>query len=67
MRAEFAQAMIEMHETHPNFVFVSGDLGYPSTAELQTGQFLTAWYELPKDSQHAVLRQARWWLTTNRV
>jgi transketolase len=28
MRADFAQAIIEMHATHPNFVFVSGDLGY---------------------------------------
>ncbi|MEI7733687.1 MAG: sialidase family protein [Verrucomicrobiota bacterium] len=38
----------------------SGDLGYPSTVELADGVLLTVWYELPKDSTHAVLRQARW-------
>ena len=38
----------------------SGDLGYPSTVEVEGGQFLTVWYELPRGSQHAVLRQARW-------
>ena len=37
-----------------------GDLGYPSTVELADGALLTAWYELPKDSTLAVLRQARW-------
>ena len=37
-----------------------GDLGYPSTAELGEGKLLTVWYELLKDSAHAVLRQARW-------
>ncbi len=38
----------------------SGDLGYPSTVELQDGKLLTVWYERPKDSTQAVLRQARW-------
>lgn len=38
----------------------SGDLGYPTTVELDRGQFLTVWYELLKGSTHAVLRQARW-------
>jgi hypothetical protein len=41
----------------------SGDLGYPSTAELPGGDLLTVWYELPRDSKHAVLRLARWSLT----
>ncbi len=36
------------------------DLGYPATVELDSGQFLTVWYELLKGSAHAVLRQARW-------
>jgi hypothetical protein len=36
------------------------DLGYPSTVELESGQFLTVWYESLKGSMHAVLRQARW-------
>lgn len=38
----------------------SGDLGYPSTVELGDGTLLTVWYELPKGSQRAVLRQTRW-------
>jgi len=39
----------------------SGDLGYPSTVEVEGGvQFMTVWYELLRGSQHAVLRQARW-------
>ncbi len=37
-----------------------GDLGYPSTVELDDGSLLTVWYERMKDSAHAVLRQARW-------
>jgi sialidase-1 len=37
-----------------------GDLGYPSSVELEAGQFLTVWYELLRGSPHAVLRQARW-------
>ena len=36
------------------------DLGYPSTVQLKGGEFLTVWYELPRGSAHAVLRQARW-------
>ncbi len=39
---------------------VSGDLGYPSTVQLDDGSLLTIWYENPKDSPNAVLRQARW-------
>jgi hypothetical protein len=38
----------------------SGDVGYPSTVELPGKSFITVWYELPKDSSHAVLRMARW-------
>jgi sialidase-1 len=38
----------------------SGDLGYPSTAELGDGTLLTVWYEAMKGNPHAVLRQARW-------
>ncbi|MCX7048664.1 MAG: sialidase family protein [Candidatus Sumerlaeota bacterium] len=38
----------------------AGDLGYPSTVELDDGALLTVWYELPKGSSHAVLRQAQW-------
>ena len=39
-----------------------GDLGYPSTVELNDGSLLTVWYERLKDSTHAVLRQAHWTL-----
>jgi hypothetical protein len=39
---------------------LGGDLGYPSTVELDGGALLTAWYERMKDSPKAVLRQARW-------
>ncbi len=38
----------------------SGDLGYPSTAELADGTLLTVWYEQMKDNPRAVLRQATW-------
>lgn len=38
----------------------SGDLGYPSTVELDDGTLLTVWYETMKSSPAAVLRQARW-------
>ncbi len=38
----------------------SGDLGYPSTIQLDEGSLLTVWYEQMKNSPHAVLRQARW-------
>jgi sialidase-1 len=38
----------------------SGDLGYPSSAELADGSLLTVWYELMKGTPRAVLRQARW-------
>ncbi len=37
-----------------------GDLGYPSTAELDDGTLVTAWYELTAGSTKAVLRLARW-------
>ncbi|NOY00072.1 MAG: exo-alpha-sialidase [Verrucomicrobia bacterium] len=40
----------------------SGDLGYPSTVQLDDGSLLTIWYENPKDSDNAVLRQAKWTL-----
>jgi hypothetical protein len=37
-----------------------GDLGYPSTVQLDDDSLLTVWYEKMKDSPKAVLRQARW-------
>lgn len=37
-----------------------GDLGYPSTVELDDGALITVWYEAMKDRPLAVLRQARW-------
>lgn len=37
-----------------------GDLGYPSTVQLDDQTLLTVWYERPADSDKAVLRQARW-------
>lgn len=40
-----------------------GDLGYPSTAQLDDGTLVTAWYERLKDNPNAVLRQTRWRLT----
>ncbi len=40
----------------------SGDLGYPSTVELGSGDLLTVWYENMSASPRAVLRQARWQL-----
>ncbi|MDZ4286853.1 MAG: sialidase family protein [Prosthecobacter sp.] len=40
------------------------DVGYPSTVELADATLLTVWYEAPKDSHKAVLKQARW--TLNR-
>lgn len=38
----------------------SGDLGYPSTVQLSDGTLVSIWYELPRGSSKAVLRQARW-------
>lgn len=40
-----------------------GDLGYPSTVELESGDLLTLWYERLSGSSQAQLRQARWKLT----
>ena len=40
----------------------SGDLGYPSTVELNDHSLLTVCYEKLKSSPFAVLRQARWQL-----
>lgn len=37
-----------------------GDLGYPSTVQLEDGSLITVWYEKMKDRPKAVLRQARW-------
>lgn len=39
---------------------IGGDLGYPSTVQLDDGMLVTVWYELMKGSSNAVLRQARW-------
>jgi len=41
---------------------IGGDLGYPSTVQLEDGTLVTIWYERMKDSPRAVLRQARWTL-----
>jgi Neuraminidase (sialidase) len=38
---------------------ITGDLGYPSTVELDDGTLLTVWYEHQADAP-SVLRQARW-------
>ncbi|MBN2474797.1 MAG: exo-alpha-sialidase [Pirellulales bacterium] len=38
----------------------SGDLGYPSTVQLDDGSLLSVWYEVLSGSPRAVLRQARW-------
>ncbi len=38
----------------------SGDLGYPSTVELNDGSLITIWYERIAGSPYAVLRQAAW-------
>ena len=38
----------------------AGDLGYPSTIELDDGPLVTVWYERLKSSPYAVLRQANW-------
>ena len=38
----------------------NGDLGYPSTVELQDGILLTAWYEQMSSRPRAVLRLAKW-------
>ncbi len=38
----------------------SGDLGYPSTVQLDSGALVTVWYERLQGSQFAQLRQARW-------
>jgi hypothetical protein len=40
----------------------AGDLGYPSTVQLDDQSLVTVWYEKMKDSTKAVLRQARWTL-----
>lgn len=42
---------------------IGGDLGYPSTVELDDGSLVTVWYERMKASPRAVLRCARWKLT----
>jgi len=39
-----------------------GDLGYPSTVQLDDGSLVTVWYERMAASPMAVLRQARWTL-----
>jgi hypothetical protein len=41
---------------------MGGDLGYPSTVQLDDGTLVSVWYELMKGSPYAVLRQAKWTL-----
>lgn len=38
----------------------SGDLGYPSTVQLDDGSLVTVWYELPAGGDRAALRLRRW-------
>lgn len=38
----------------------SGDLGYPSTVQLDDSSLLTVWYEKPAETSNAVLRMAHW-------
>lgn len=40
----------------------SGDLGYPSSVQLDDGSLLTVWYELVQSQPLAVLRQVHWQL-----
>ncbi len=40
-----------------------GDLGYPSTVQLDDGSLITVWYEKLAKSSFAVLRQAQWTLS----
>jgi len=37
-----------------------GDLGYPSTVQLDDETLVSVWYESLQGSSHAVLRQAKW-------
>ena len=39
---------------------ISGDLGYPSTVQLQDGTLVTLWYEKMQDYPKCVLRIAKW-------
>lgn len=41
---------------------IGGDLGYPSTVQLEDSTLVSVWYEVMKGSPYAVLRQARWTL-----
>lgn len=43
---------------------IGGDLGYPSTVELEDGGFVSVWYEKLADSPMAQLRQAKWRLVS---
>jgi sialidase-1 len=43
------------------------DVGYPSTVQLPDATLLTIWYEAPKGSHKAVLRQARWKLNASHA
>lgn len=46
---------------------IGGDLGYPSTVELEDGTLVTVWYEVLAGSPLAQLRQARWrWKDASR-
>ena len=43
---------------------VSSDLGYPSTAEISPGRFVTVWYERLAENTFAQLRMAQWKLNS---
>ena len=42
---------------------VGGDLGYPTTVQLDDGSLVTVWYEKMAGSTLAVLRQTKWKLS----
>ena len=42
---------------------IGGDLGYPSTVELEDGGFVSVWYERLAGSPMAQIRQAKWRIT----
>ncbi len=39
---------------------IGGDLGYPSSVQLDNGSIVSVWYEVQSGSPLAVLRQCRW-------
>ena len=63
-----ARVSADHGKTWSNPIIVSGDgaggdLGYPSTVQLDDGSLVTVWYEKLAKSSFAVLRQAQWTLS----